>query len=222
MNKQRELYQINGEDKTNSQLNLTLQRIAERLDKLEGIRGNPVWWEDIRINPGSFDRPGVSDPTQVVYDVGGGGVNSYLYQFAVNNLASFTVQIPHNYKIGEDIYVHLHWTPGPKGTAEKGKYVGWKINYSWAKIGGIFETMQTADLTDMCAGENHKHQMTKDVRITGTDKNISSMLICNVKRTDTGIDDDWVGSTSGNLPLLLEIDFHYPVDTLGSRTIYIK
>jgi hypothetical protein len=47
---------------------------------------------------------------------------------------------------------------------------------------------------------------------------ISSMLLCNLTRTDTGTDDTWATNTSGNLPLILEVDFHYPIDTLGSRT----
>ena len=43
------------------------------------------------------------------------------------------------------------------------------------------------------------------------------MLICNIKRTDTGTDDTWAGTASGSLPMILEIDFHYEIDTIGSR-----
>jgi hypothetical protein len=82
--------------------------------------------------------------------------------------------------------------------------------------------MATADLSDACDGTDHKHQMTPAVTITGTSKNISSMLICNVKRTDTGADDTWAGTGSGDLPMILEIDFHYQIDTLGSRQIGTK
>jgi len=56
------------------------------------------------------------------------------------------------------------------------------------------------------------------VTIAGTDKGISSMLVCNIKRTKTNGDDDWAGTAAGQLPLLLEIDFHFPIDTMGSRT----
>lgn len=44
MNKQRELYQISGSDSNNSQLNLILQRISERIDKMEGLKGNPKFY----------------------------------------------------------------------------------------------------------------------------------------------------------------------------------
>jgi hypothetical protein len=181
-------------------------------------------WDDLRIIPGSFDRPGVTDPTIVVYDVNGGGVNTYLWQFQVNAIASFTIQMPHTYKQGTDIYAHVHWTAGPRGNEESGKLVGWKLDYSWANIDGTFGTMATLDLQDACAAADHTHQMSPEVVIDGhtTAKNVSSMLLCNIKRTDTGTDDTWVGTISGQLPMLLEIDFHYEIDTMGSRQAVTK
>ncbi|MBN2843570.1 MAG: hypothetical protein JXM68_10790 [Sedimentisphaerales bacterium] len=177
-----------------------------------------VVWDDLRITPGSFDRPGVSDPAYVIYYPNGGGVGTYLPEFAVNDFASFTIQMPHSYKEGTNIWVHLHWTPGDRGNEESGATVGWKIDYSWADINGNFPDMQTANLTDACDGTDHKHQMTPEVEITGTGKHISSMLMCNIRRTDTGTDDTWAGTTSGALPLLLEVDFHFSMETAGSRT----
>lgn len=181
-------------------------------------------WDDLRVTPGSFDRVGVSDPTIVAYDVNGGGTNTYLWQFDKNNIASFTVQLPHSYKTGTDIYCHIHWTPGANGVTESGNTVGWKVQYSWANINSNFGTMATLDLSDACDGTNHKHQMTPDVVIDGhtVAKGISSMLICNILRTDTGSDDTWSGTASGARPMLLEIDFHYEIDTVGSRQISAK
>ena len=183
---------------------------------------NETVWDDMRVVPGSFDRPGVSDPTIVVYDVNAGGVNTYLWEFKKNDIASFTLQLPHTYKEGTDISVHVHWTPGPRGNEENGATVGWKVDYSWANIDGAFGTMATADLSDACDGTDHKHQMTPVVAITGTSKSISSMLLCNIKRTDTGADDTWASTTTGQLPMLLEIDFHYQIDTMGSRQASAK
>ena len=182
------------------------------------VLDEPVY-DDIRITPGSFDRPGASDPTIKAVTPGGGAITSYLYEFADGNIASFTVQLPHSYKTGEDIKVHLHWTPGTRGNEENGNLVGWKVDYTWANIDGAFAAMATADLQDACNGVDWEHNMTPEVTIDGhtAAKGISSMLICNVRRTDTGTDDTWASSTTGQLPLLLEIDFHFPIDTLGSR-----
>ena len=184
--------------------------------------GNATVWDDLRVTPGAFDRPGVSDPALVSYTPTGAGTATYLYEFAKNDIANFTVQLPHKYKHGTDISVHVHWTPGPNGAGESGNYVGWKVDYSWANIDGNFVAMATADLSDVCDGTNDKHQMTPAASITGTGKTISSMLVCNIKRTDTGADDTWAGAGTGNLPLLLEIDFHFEIDTVGSRQIGTK
>jgi hypothetical protein len=181
-------------------------------------------WDDMRVNIGNLSRPGGSDPAWVAYDVNGGGVSTYLLEFAKNNYGTFTVQLPHSYKTGTDIYCHAHWTPGANGAAENGKTVGWKVEYSWANINGNFGTMASLDLSDACDGTNHKHQMTPDVVIDchTAAKGISSMLICNIKRTDTGADDTWAGTAAGALPMLLEVDFHFEIDTVGSRQISAK
>lgn len=178
-----------------------------------------VVYEDIRVSTGNIDRPGLDDPTWVSVTPGGGAITTRLLEFAVDDLGTFTVQIPHSYKTGQDIRVHIHWTPGTRGNEESGKYVGWKIDYSWANINGAFAAMATADLSDACNGVDWEHNMTPEATIDGhtVAKGISSMLICNVKRTDTGADDDWAGTSSGQLPLLLEVDFHFPIDTMGSR-----
>ena len=186
------------------------------------FNGAATVWDDIRIVPGSFDRPGVSDPSYVAYDINGSGTVTYLTEWAKNDLASFTVQLPHSYHQGEDTLVHLHWTPGANGAGENGATVGWKIVYSWTNINGTFPNPTTADLSDACDGTDHKHQMTSDVTVTGSGKTISSMLICNIIRTDTGADDTWAGAGAGNLPMLLEVDFHFPLNTVGSRTSSAK
>ena len=175
-------------------------------------------WDDLRITPGSFDRPGISDPAYVPYYPSGGGLGVYVPEFGVDDFVSFAVQLPHGYAEGEDIYVHLHWTPGARGVAENGKSVGWKLDYTWANYNDNFPAMQTVDLADVCDGVNHKHQMAGDVLISGAGKRISSMILCNLRRTDTGIDDTWATNTAGNLPILLEVDFHIPYSTRGSTT----
>lgn len=184
-------------------------------------KGCAAGWDDLRITPGNFDRPGASDPT-IKAVTPGGGTTTYLYEFAVNNIASFTIQLPHSYVEGGDIYVHIHWTPGTRGNEENTKTVGWKVDYTWVNINGTFGAMGTADLSDACNGVDWEHNMTPEVKIAGAGKNISSILICNVKRTDTGTDDTWASSTTGELPLLLEIDFHIPVDSIGSSQISTK
>jgi hypothetical protein len=202
--------QIKTSDVAPSDLNITCG--ANKTIELQN-----VVYDDLRVTPAGFDRAGVADPSLVSYTPTGSAIATYLYEFQKDDIAYFTVQLPHTYKTGQDIKVHVHWTPGLRGNEESGKYVGWKVDYTWANINGTFGAMGTADLSDVCDGTDDKHQMTPEVTITGSGKGISSMLICNIKRTDTGTDDTWTGTASGALPMILEIDFHFPIDTVGSR-----
>ena len=51
-------------------------------------------WEDMRVTPGAFDRPGASDPNIYTYNVNGGGVNTYLYEFD-NNIYLHLADLSH-------------------------------------------------------------------------------------------------------------------------------
>jgi len=200
--------------------NIDLSNIIAESIETDSLLLTDTVWDDMRVVPGSFDRPGIKDPEYVIYYPNAGGIGVYLPEFNKDDFACFTIQLPHTYKEGEDIYVHLHWTPGAIGNEESGKLVGWKLDYTWANISGTFSDMQTIDLSDECDGMDHKHQMTHDVLLTGigAGKTISSMILCNIRRTDGGADDTWGTNTAGNLPLFLEVDFHFPIDTLGSST----
>jgi hypothetical protein len=183
-----------------------------------------VVWDDLRIQAGSFSRPGGSDPAIVMYYPASGGLGTGLFEFAINDWVSFVCQLPHKYKTGTDVKVHLHWTPGPNGVAENGHTVGWKVDYSWANVDGSFTAMATANLSDTCDGVDDKNLMTPEVTVDGhtASKHISSMLICNLRRSDTGTDDTWVGTVAGALPMILEVDFHFQIDTIGSRQSGVK
>jgi hypothetical protein len=170
-------------------------------------------WDDLRISPGSFDRPGTSDPAYLGFQPGGSGTSFEVLTFDAEEYVTFAVQLPHGYAEGEDIEVHAHWTPRDRGVAEDAKTVAWKVDYTWANVNGVYGVSATADLTDTCTGVDDAHLVTPSVVISGTAKTISSMLIGKMYR-DTG--DTWVG-TGANAPALLELDFHIPLNTIGSR-----
>lgn len=177
------------------------------------FNGDATVWDDLRILPSQFDRPGTTDPTIQDWQPGGSGTTFKVWCFNQGQAGYFTIQIPHGYKTGTNLYAHVHWTPHTRGNEENGKTVAWKLDYSWANINGNFGASATIDMTDTCDGTDHKHQMTPEISITGTDKSISSMLVCKIYRDAT---DNWVG-TGANGPALLELDFHYQLDTVGSR-----
>ena len=176
-------------------------------------------WDDLRIVPSAFDFAGVGDPSLENWQPGGSGATFKVWVFQSGEEAFFTIQLPHGYAQGEDIYCHVHWTPHSRGVAENGRTVAWKLDYSWANINGVFGASANIDMTDTCDGVDHKHLMTPDIIISGVDKHISSMLVCRIYR-DAG--DTWAGTTAAQSPAILEIDFHVPMDTQGSETHSLK
>jgi len=74
----------------------------------------------------------------------------------------------------------------------------------------------TVDLSDVCNGTDDEHNLTTSVTVDGTGLDISCIIMLRIYRSDTGADDTWVGTTSAQLPILLEFDIHFQSDSNGS------
>lgn len=176
-------------------------------------------WNDIRIVPGAFQFAGNSDPSLSDWQPTGAGATFITYEFNNADEVFFTVQMSHEYKQGTDLKPHVHWTPRNRGVAENGHTVAWKLDYSIADVNENFIASATIDLTDTCDGVNEKHLVSPSGTITGTNLLISHMIIGRLYR-DNG--DTWATNTANNRPALLEIDFHFEIDTVGSDAQFLK
>jgi len=173
------------------------------------LEGDASMYDDLRVSlavtrKGILDMPG----TFLLHNV------FYTYVFNKNNTedVTFYVQLPHSYKEGSSIYPHVHWFPT---TANSGNVV-WKLEYSWANYTDIIPASTTITATDAAVAQ-YRHSIAQFPAIVGTGKLISSMLCCRLYR-DGGNASDTYGSDAG----ILEFDFHYEMNTLGSRQQYSK
>jgi len=190
-------------------------------------------WEDARVSGLSTVRQGSRDPTlaQWLDDAGGTSIGIFLYWFADQAVADnqeevfFAVQLSHGYKEEEDIVPHVHWTPAANGGA--GEFVKWGLEYTWLNIDGTGgnSVIVYTDASDAAAATTsgdaslvaNKHYVSEFAALTGTGKEISSMLICRLFRNSSDGDDDYT-DTAG----LLEIDFHFKKESVGSTNEYTK
>jgi hypothetical protein len=164
-------------------------------------------WDDIRVPANMAKRIGNADPDWEVFL---NGVYGLAFSASVDQEIFFTVQIPHSWKLGTNLHPHIHWAPSDTDTGS----VTWKMEYTIANINGTFGATATLDVTDAGDGTAHKHQYADlgdiDMSSYTADTDVSITLLCRLYR-DIDDGDDYTSDA-----FLLEIDFHFEIDTNGS------
>ena len=173
------------------------------------FHGDAAVWDDLQVVMGQIKLPGVSDPAWIPYKGG------YVLAFskAADNIVSFTAQIPHGYKVGSDVEFHLHLAYPDNGAG----FTRWNFTHSWASIGGEFPGETTVAAVDITSPEvQDRHQLAELAEtIDGAGKGISSVLICSIQRVGTADNYD-------DVVYLVAADFHFEIDTVGSRQEIVK
>lgn len=175
--------------------------------------GNATVWDDLRI-PGLSVKTGASAPDLAAF-LGAGSLLVLAFDGAATlEQCYFTAQLPHSYKEGTNLYPHVHWTPT---TADAGDVV-WQLEYSWVNVDGTFGASTTIETAAAAAGGTAwVHKKTSFAAITGASKTISSMLVCRLFRDPAHASDTYTHDAA-----FLEVDFHYEIDTVGSRAALTK
>jgi len=180
-------------------------------------------WNDLQL-PALSGKPGTSKiPGFSVFKTNGSGSQGvFLYWFdaSAEEELYFAVQMPHSW-VGTAIKPHVHWTPAATADGDPASQtVEWGLEYTWIDIGGDFGNTQivygkthTPADADVVAGRHYLTPLT-DITPSASQEGISSMMICRVFRNATDAVDDTYEQDAG----LLQLDFHYESDMLGSRT----
>lgn len=182
------------------------------------FNGDATVYDDLRFPAQSVKLDSTNPPTSTAYK--GGSVLA----FASNPSQKiyFNAQLPHGWKMG-DLNFHVHIVLPTAGAGGGTENVKFNLTYSWAYIGYDFpaETTITAtrDVQNDGAG---KHILMNigtllESNAAGTQsEGVSSMLICSLTR-DVSVASDYAQPV-----YLVEADFHYEIDTVGSRSITSK
>lgn len=168
---------------------------------------NPQW-TDLMV-PDTLLRPGGTAPTLTTFK---GGTRMNAYGEGEESLC--TVQIPHGWLPESSIYPHLH-VSFPNANA--GNYV-WGFEYTLADVDTVFPDTNTIETPQAAApgvAYNHTLALFPGISMAGI-KDLSPMITFRLFRK-AGI-----AGAYGSDIFLLEFDFHYQLDTLGSRQEYVK
>ena len=171
---------------------------------------NPVntYWDDLRTPVSSiFDPPGVNEPTRTAYK--GSYVAAFEDQAVLIQSVYWAWQLPHNYKLGTDLDVHVHTVP-EDATAG---VVYWDFTYAIANIAETFPAQTTVSSFQTMPEVADKHVYDDIVTIPGSGiLSLSTMILCSLTRRSDAPEDTF----NGKSVYLLEVDMHYQIDSFGS------
>jgi len=178
-------------------------------------------WDDIRVPLSALKVDGTKPPvfSQMVDDAGGTSIGVYSYFFedqgVVGNeqMVHFAVQMPHNWA-HTNLHPHVHWFPPDTNAG----VVRWGLEYSFQQIDSVFPDTTTIYANATSPGVALQHTLSEFTEIAppSLDPGVSAMMICRLFRNSSNAGVDTYGSSAG----LLEIDFHYEINSLGSRAEY--
>jgi len=120
-------------------------------------------------------------------------------------------QLPHEYKYGTDIHVHVHWLQ------EQAAFPTWVFEYKVIEIGSAppaLFTQTTANDGAITYTSGSIHQLTELATIDGSAiDSVSAIVLMRFWRDDNDVTGDVTA---------WELDFHYQYDSVGSGTEYAK
>lgn len=186
-------------------------------------------WDDLRVEPVARTT-GANAPTFEKWYDDAAGTSRGVYLYSFDDAAGgsekeifFTMQMPHDWREGTAIYLHVHWVGNVSDTTATPR---WGLEYVWKDIFQVFGDTTTIYATGQVDGATditaNRHTITAFAAITpaATENNISSVLIGRIFRNSANAADTYDAAT--NKCGLLYIDAHYQRDGSGSVTEYIK
>jgi len=183
--------------------------------------GGATRYDDLKVPVSSTTKGETKIPGWgILRDNGSSSQGVFIQWFDAGNEEElyFTAQMPHQWKEGTEIYPHVHWTAATNVGTNK---VVWGLEYTWANVGVVLGNTTIITGSDPIATyapvDAYEHAITSLGTITGTGKTLSSMLICRIFRKAADGTDNYAADAG-----LLEIDFHFQIDSDGSRQEYIK
>lgn len=170
-------------------------------------------WDDISPIPILNTRLGGANQPSLTNLVG----NIQQFTFGVGDYIYGAYEIPHTYKEGTDLDIHVHWVSNGLEATEK--FVKWEFEYSIANVDGTFGTATViSSENSIPANTTNRTHFYSDINgvVSGTGLLIGAYILYRFRRIAS------TGAAPANNPFAIALGVHIEMDTLGSRTELIK
>jgi len=167
-------------------------------------------WDDLRTPANNTKKVPGKEAKDFVYNSG------VILNFEVgqDQAIAFNVQLPHAYKLGANIEFHAHVILPTSGAGLGAENIKFDFTHAWADLASVVpgETTvpTTIDVQSYVADTHYLMEIAATIDGSGI-SGVSSMLICSLTR-DVGVANNYNDDV-----YVVEVDFHYPIDTIGSR-----
>ena len=122
--------------------------------------------------------------------------------------------MPHSWKKGSPVLPHIHFQTEDSNAGN----MVLKFGYQVASINGDFSGSWTEETVTVPAGGNlNKHLIKAFSAIDMSNQGLSAMIKWQFQRLGNNASDTYAAQLR-----LLEVDFHYEIDSVGSGQEYVK
>ena len=210
-----------GEHSSNNLRVSTPQHIVFARESGNGIKINTVnpqfGWRDL-LGKVTQKNTGATKPTYAAYQG-----NLEQYQFAVTKAEQFDYHIPHDYVLGTDVHLHVHWSH--TGTFVTGGSItfGYEISYARGFSRGAFSTPVTGTIVSSADTTQYEHVIGES-QISAAEPNGSQIdtdllepdgiIMCRVEVTSNDLT-----VSEGGVPVIFihEGDLHIQTTSIGTK-----
>ena len=169
-------------------------------------------WDDLRFPAQAIGR-GANAPTWDTTHVGW----SFSNNPPNNQEVQLTAQMPHGWREGSSIHIHMHWYLLVAGGVNED--VKWDLLYRIANVGGTFPAgwVVLENTVNVSADGIRDHLVTEWTAVVMTGKTLSCFIDLRVQRDTQDAADDHEQNV-----ILKEVDIHHQREAFGSVEEWAK
>ena len=170
-------------------------------------------WRDLKGK--ITNSKGATKPSEITYREG-----ITQFQFGAGDDAGLEYHIPHDYVLGTDIHLHVHWSH-ISGAVTGGNVVfTYEITYAKGHNRGAFPQSVTGTITGTASATQYKHIISEGqisistgsgTQIDTDDLEPDGLILCRIEMTTNNM----TGATPD--PFIHEVDVHYQSTNLGTK-----